>query len=79
MVDLGYDLMAVQDFLEEKCIFEENPELVIDYLNNPNYINQLKIQYVPPFNPMAAGPVQYQYKDLSDQSMVSADKFNLQS
>ena len=37
--DIGYDLMTVKDFLEDKCIVEENVELVIDYMNNPSYIN----------------------------------------
>lgn len=29
------DLIEVQDFLDDKCIHEENPELVIDYLQSP--------------------------------------------
>ena len=32
MVEMGLDVMEVKDFLEEKCIHEENPELVIDHL-----------------------------------------------
>ena len=32
MVEMGMDLIEVQDFLEERGICEENPELVIDYM-----------------------------------------------
>ena len=35
MVGMGMDLIEVQDFLDDKCIHEENPELVIDYLQSP--------------------------------------------
>lgn len=35
MVDMGMDLIEVTDFLDDKCIHEENPEIVIDYLQNP--------------------------------------------
>lgn len=45
MTDLGYDIMAVTDFLEEKGLFEENVELVIDHLNNPAFENTLKRGY----------------------------------
>lgn len=63
VVDLGFDLLTVQDFLEEKSIYEENMELILDNLNNPAYVNTLKQNYIAPFNPMKAGPVQYQYQD----------------
>ena len=45
--DLGYDLMAVKDFIEDKCIVEENAELVLDYLTNPTYVNPLKQNLQP--------------------------------
>ena len=35
MVDMGMDLIEVTDFLDDKFIHEENPEIVIDYLQNP--------------------------------------------
>jgi hypothetical protein len=35
MVDMGMDLIEVKDFLEDKGIFEENPELIIDHIQNP--------------------------------------------
>ena len=42
MTDMGMDLMSVKDFLEDKCIHEENPELLLDWLDKPNYMNVLK-------------------------------------
>jgi hypothetical protein len=71
MVELGYDLFGVKDFVEEQGIYEESAEIVIDYLNNPNYVNQLKRQYLPPFNPLRAGPVSYQFED--DKSLIRTD------
>ena len=63
LVNLGYDLISVKDFLEDKCIVEENIEIVIDYWNNPTYENSLRRNYLPPVNPMKAGPVNYEYMD----------------
>lgn len=60
---MGYDLLSVKDFLEDKCIVGENIEIVIDHMNNPTYENALKRNYQPPFNPMKAGPVNYEYLD----------------
>jgi hypothetical protein len=53
MVDMGMDLIEVQDFLEDKSIHEENPELVIDYYQNPHYVNPLKANFVQAPNPHA--------------------------
>ena len=62
-VDLGYDLIAVQDFIEEQGIYEENIEIVLDHLNDPSFVNPLKRNYVPPQNPLKGGQVQYKYQD----------------
>ena len=35
MVDMGMDMMSVKDFLEDKCIHEENAEMILDCMNNP--------------------------------------------
>ena len=32
MTDMGMDLIEVKDFLEDRGIVEENPELIIDHL-----------------------------------------------
>ena len=32
MTDMGMDLIEVKDFIEDKGIVEENPELIIDHL-----------------------------------------------
>jgi len=40
---MGHDFMEVRDFLEEKGISEENFELVLDQMKNPNYHNPLRI------------------------------------
>ena len=48
MVDMnaGMDIMQVKDFIEEKVIHEENPELLLDYVYNPNYYqNALKYTF----------------------------------
>ena len=48
MVDMnaGMDIMQVKDFIEEKVIHEENPEILLDYVYNPNfYQNALKYTF----------------------------------
>lgn len=50
MVEMGMDLIEVKDFLEDKCIHEENPELVLDHLSNPQYMNALRSNFVPKAN-----------------------------
>ena len=46
MIDMGMDYAALTDFLEERCIHEENPELVLDYMNDPSYVNPLKMNFL---------------------------------
>ena len=46
MVEMGMDLIEVQDFLDDKSIPEENPELVIDFQQDPHYLNPLKANFV---------------------------------
>jgi len=46
MVEMGMDLIEVTDFLNDRCIHEENPELVLDHLTNPNYLNPLKANFI---------------------------------
>merc|ERR1719491_2912101 len=46
MIEMGMDFVEVQDFLDDKCIHEENAELVIDHLQNPGYMNPLKANFV---------------------------------
>ena len=48
MVGMGMDLMQVKDFIEEKCIHEENPELLLDWLDRPTYVNALKANFKQP-------------------------------
>jgi len=55
------DLVEVQDFLDERCIHEENPELVLDHMTNPLYVNKLKNSFIPPSQmDMMAGGYNYQ-------------------
>ena len=77
-VDLGYDLLTVQDFLEDKGLSEESLETVIDCMQNPSYINILRQNFVPPTNPMAGGPVSYRYEDQFNMSLISAGMISLQ-
>ena len=43
---MGMDFVEVTDFLDDKCIHEENPELVIDHMANPQYVNPLKANFI---------------------------------
>ena len=61
MTNMGMDLMAVKDFLEDKCIHEENPELLLDWLDRPTYCNALKTNFRQPQNPNAAFAGGYNY------------------
>ena len=70
MVDMGMDMMSVKDFLEDKCIHEENAEMVLDYMNNPQYMNALKNAYIPPHNPAAGMGGGYNY--VPNQAMGNA-------
>ena len=45
MTDMGMDIMQVKDFIEEKGIHEENPELVLDHMGKPTYANALKFSF----------------------------------
>lgn len=71
MVEMGMDLIEVSDFLDDKCIHEENPEHVIDHLQNPNYINALKRNFIQAPNPMAAVQ-QHGYGYMPDPRMSGA-------
>lgn len=42
MVDMGMDPIEIEDFLEDKGLVELNPELIIDHMKNPTYVNPLK-------------------------------------
>lgn len=42
--DMGIDTFQVQDIIEEKNIWENNMEIILDMLNNPNLVNPLKQQ-----------------------------------
>jgi hypothetical protein len=46
MVEMGMDLIEVKDFLEDKGVFEENPELIIDHYQNPQFVNSLRTYYL---------------------------------
>ena len=61
MVGMGMDMMAVKDFIEDKCIHEENPELLLDWLDRPVYVNALKSNFRQPVNPNAAYAGGYNY------------------
>ena len=48
MTGMGMDVMQVKDFIEDKCIHEENPELLLDWLDRPTYVNALKANFKQP-------------------------------
>ena len=68
MTEHGLDLMQVKDFLDDRCVHEENQELVLEQLNNPLYVNALKNGFMQPANARAALAGGYSYvPNLADQ------------
>ena len=52
---MGFDLYACQDFLDQRGIVELQLGNLIDNMQNPSYINVLKVppvQMQPPMQPM---------------------------
>ena len=45
MAEMGMDRDQVAAFIEDRGMFEENPELIIDNLDNPRYVNSLRLKY----------------------------------
>ena len=41
--EMGMDLFEVKDFLEDKGIWEDNVELIIDNAKNRGFINSLRV------------------------------------
>lgn len=41
--EMGIDTFEVQDIIEEKWIWENNMEIILDMLQKPNIINPLKM------------------------------------
>jgi len=41
---MGIDTFEVQDLIEEKGIWENNMEIILDMMNNKNIHNPLKMQ-----------------------------------
>ena len=41
---MGMDMYAVADFIDQKCIVEKDVGTVCDHLQNPNYMNPLRAQ-----------------------------------
>lgn len=39
---MGMDLFEVQDFVEQKGLYENNFNIILDQLRNPGYVNPLK-------------------------------------
>ncbi len=62
MVEMGMDLIEVKDFIEDRGMFEENPEIIIDQMNNPRYINPLRAGWQAQQQPRQQ-PAQYAYVD----------------
>ena len=46
MTEMGMDVMQIKDFIEDKGLFEENPETILDHMHNPHYINVLKQGFI---------------------------------
>lgn len=71
MVEMGMDLIEVTDFLDDKCIHEENPELIIDHLTNEAYVNPLRANFIQAPNPMA-GLQAHGYGYMPNANMAAA-------
>ena len=56
MQQMGFDLYQVQDWLMTRGICEAQPNIVLDNINNPNYVNVLK-----PAAPVMPAPVQQMF------------------
>jgi len=46
MIAMGFEYTDLVDFLDDKCIHEENHELILDYLHEPSYVNPLKASFL---------------------------------
>ena len=46
MIEMGMEYTDLADFLDDKSIHEENPELILDFLNDPSYVNPLKVNFI---------------------------------
>ena len=46
MTQMGMDYNQIKDFIDNKGLYEENPEIILDHLNNPHYHNVLKGGFV---------------------------------
>ena len=55
MTEMGMDIMQVKDFLEDKGLYEENPEIILDHMNNPAYQNVLRRNFIQAPNPHLGG------------------------
>ena len=45
MQEMGMNREKVEEFINGKGMFEENPELIIDNMENVRYINALRLKY----------------------------------
>ena len=46
MIEMGMEYTDLVDFLDDKSIHEENPELILDFLTDPSYVNPLKVNFI---------------------------------
>lgn len=47
--EMGIDTFQVQDIIEERGIWENNMEIILDLLNKPNLVNPLKFNAAPQY------------------------------
>lgn len=47
------DVFQIQDVISEKGLYENSVNLVLDIMNNPNYVNPLGRRAMPQMQPMA--------------------------
>jgi hypothetical protein len=50
---MGMEYTEIANFLEDRCIHEENPELILDFMNDATYVNPLRANFMQPVNPHA--------------------------
>ena len=71
MIEMGMEYTDLVDFLDEKSIHEENPELILDFMTDPSYVNPLKANFLQPMNPHAQLQAQgYSYQPQNSMKQV---------
>ena len=93
IVKMGFDLFQIQDWLEQKGLWELETNTLIELMNSPTFVNVLKQgammppqQQVPPGmmmapqgqQPMGMNPMQHQQTMMMQQQQPQNINYNYQ-